>query len=100
MAVRKFLRLNWQVVTIVVTAGAIVCAAVFLLSTMPPRSCSPVPLVRRLGAARVLIDVAEALEALGWRCELLQPSDLGINLDQPGARWLIGPRLRDRLFFT
>jgi TRAP-type uncharacterized transport system substrate-binding protein len=38
MAVRKFLRLNWQVVTIVVTAGAIVCAAVFLLSTMPPRS--------------------------------------------------------------
>jgi TRAP transporter TAXI family solute receptor len=38
MAVREFLRSNWQVVTIVVTAGAIVCAAVFLLSSMPPRS--------------------------------------------------------------
>src|SRR5262245_57166433 len=38
MAVREFLRLNWHVVTIAVTAGAIVCAAIFLLSTMPPRS--------------------------------------------------------------
>ena len=38
MAVREFLRSNWHVVTIAVTAGAIVCAAVFLLSTMPPRS--------------------------------------------------------------
>src|SRR5262249_11413685 len=38
MAVREFLRSNWHVVTIGVTAGAIVCAAVFLLSTMPPRS--------------------------------------------------------------
>jgi TRAP transporter TAXI family solute receptor len=38
MAVRDFLRSNWHVVTIVVTAGAIVCAAIFLLSTMPPRS--------------------------------------------------------------
>ena len=31
-------RSNWHAVTIAVTAGAIVCAAVFLLSTMPPRS--------------------------------------------------------------
>jgi len=38
MAVREFLRANWHVVTIAVTAGAIVCAAVFLPSTMPPRS--------------------------------------------------------------
>jgi TRAP transporter TAXI family solute receptor len=38
MAVREFLRSNWHVLTIVVTAGAIVCAAIFLLSTMPPRS--------------------------------------------------------------
>jgi TRAP-type uncharacterized transport system substrate-binding protein len=38
MAVREFLRSNWHVVTIAVIAGAIVCAAVFLLSTMPPRS--------------------------------------------------------------
>jgi hypothetical protein len=38
MAVKEFLRSNWHAVTIAVTAGAIVCAAVFLLSTMPPRS--------------------------------------------------------------
>src|SRR5262245_62378182 len=38
MAVKEFLRSNWHVVTTAVTAGAIVCAAVFLLSTMPPRS--------------------------------------------------------------
>ena len=38
MAVREFLRSNWHVVTIVVTAGAIVCTAIFLLGTMPPRS--------------------------------------------------------------
>jgi TRAP-type uncharacterized transport system substrate-binding protein len=38
MAVREFLRSNWHVVTIAVTAAAIVCAAVVLLSNMPPRS--------------------------------------------------------------
>ena len=38
MAVGEFLRSNLHVVTIAVTAGAIVYAAVFLLSTMPPRS--------------------------------------------------------------
>src|SRR5438045_3631869 len=38
MAVREFLRSSWHVVTMAVTAGVIVCAAVFLLGTMPPRS--------------------------------------------------------------
>jgi TRAP transporter TAXI family solute receptor len=38
MAVREFLRSNWHVVTIAVTAGVIACAAVFLVNTMPPRS--------------------------------------------------------------
>jgi TRAP transporter TAXI family solute receptor len=38
MSVREFLRSNWHVVTIAVTAGAIACAAVVLLSNMPPRS--------------------------------------------------------------
>ena len=37
-AVKEFLRSNWHVVTIAVPAAAIVCAAVFLLSTMPLRS--------------------------------------------------------------
>jgi TRAP transporter TAXI family solute receptor len=38
MAVKEFLRSNWHLVTITVTAGAIVCAAVYLLRTMPPPS--------------------------------------------------------------
>jgi TRAP transporter TAXI family solute receptor len=38
MAPREFLRSNWHVVTIAVTAGVIGCAAVLLLSSMPPRS--------------------------------------------------------------
>ena len=38
MAVRDFLRSNWYVVTIAVTGGAIACAAIFLLSNMPPRT--------------------------------------------------------------
>jgi TRAP transporter TAXI family solute receptor len=38
MAVKEFLRSNWHVVTIALTAGAIVCAAIFVLRTMPPRS--------------------------------------------------------------
>jgi TRAP transporter TAXI family solute receptor len=38
MALREFHRSNWHVVTIAVTAVVIVCAAVFLLSSMPPRS--------------------------------------------------------------
>jgi TRAP-type uncharacterized transport system substrate-binding protein len=38
MAVRKFLEANWHVVTIVVTAAAIFCAAILVLDTMPPRA--------------------------------------------------------------
>ncbi|MBX9828541.1 MAG: hypothetical protein K2Y27_26565 [Xanthobacteraceae bacterium] len=38
MAVREFLRANWHVVTIAVTAGVIAFAAVFLVSTVPPRT--------------------------------------------------------------
>jgi TRAP transporter TAXI family solute receptor len=38
MAVREFLRSNWHVVTMAVIAGVVACAAVVLLSTMPPRT--------------------------------------------------------------
>ena len=38
MAFREFLRSNWHVVTIAVTAGILVCAALFLFSNLPPRS--------------------------------------------------------------
>jgi TRAP transporter TAXI family solute receptor len=36
MVVRELLRANWHVVTIAITAGAISCAAIVLLGTMPP----------------------------------------------------------------
>jgi len=38
IAVRELLRANWHVVIIAMTAGAIVCAAIALLETMPPRA--------------------------------------------------------------
>jgi TRAP transporter TAXI family solute receptor len=38
MALKEFLRSNWHLLTIALSAGVIVCAAVFLLSTMPPHS--------------------------------------------------------------
>jgi len=38
MPVNEFLRANWHVVTIAVTAGVIACAAGFLVTTVPPRS--------------------------------------------------------------
>jgi TRAP transporter TAXI family solute receptor len=36
MAIREFLRANWHVVTVGTTAGAILCAVLLLLNTMPP----------------------------------------------------------------
>ena len=38
MAFREFLRSNWHVVMIAVTAGVLVCAALFLVTNLPPRS--------------------------------------------------------------
>jgi TRAP transporter TAXI family solute receptor len=38
MPVREFLQANWPRVTVGVTAAAILCAAVLVLSTMPPRT--------------------------------------------------------------
>ena len=38
MALRAFLRANWHLVTIAVTAVAFLCAAILLLGTMPPRT--------------------------------------------------------------
>jgi hypothetical protein len=38
MSARELLRSNWHVVAIAATIGAAVCAAIFLVGTMPPRS--------------------------------------------------------------
>jgi glycosyltransferase involved in cell wall biosynthesis len=38
--------------------------------------CSQTNLSRELGASKVLIELAEEMEQLGWKCELISPSDL------------------------
>src|SRR5215475_14815305 len=92
MAVREVLRLNWHVVTIAVTAGAIVSAAVFLLSTMPPRSIAmatgPVggvyyeigkqyqALLARTGVELKLVATAGSVENLA----LLRDSHSGVSI--------------------
>jgi TRAP-type uncharacterized transport system substrate-binding protein len=92
MALREFLRSNWHVVTIGVTAGVIVCAAVFLLSTMPPGSIAMATgpqgagyyeigrqyqeLLARTGVELKLIETAGSLENL----ELLRDSKSGVDI--------------------
>ena len=51
--------------------------------------CSPNPLVRELGAPKVLIELAEALREIGVTCDLAGPSEYGAC---PGAT-----NLADRL---
>jgi TRAP-type uncharacterized transport system substrate-binding protein len=92
MAVREFLRSNWHVVTIAVTAGVIVCVAVFLLSTMPPRSIAMgtgpegggyyeigrqyQELLARAGVKLKVIETAGSLENL----ELLRDPKSGVDI--------------------
>src|SRR5262249_61482974 len=38
ITVRELLQANWHVVTIAITAGVIVCTAIVLVGTMPPRA--------------------------------------------------------------
>jgi TRAP transporter TAXI family solute receptor len=90
--VREFLRSNWHVVTIAVTAGVIVCVAVFLLSTMPPRSIAMgtgpegggyyeigrqyQELLARAGVKLKVIETAGSLENL----ELLRDPKSGVDI--------------------
>src|SRR5262245_5443351 len=92
MAVREFLRLNWHVVTIAVTGAAIVCAGVFFLSAMPPRSIAmaTVPvgggyyeigkqyqaLLARTGVELRLVATAGSVENLA----LLRDSHSGVSI--------------------
>jgi TRAP transporter TAXI family solute receptor len=92
MALREFLRSNGHVVTIALTAGVIVCAAVFLLSTMPPRSIAMATgpegggyyeigrqyqaLLARAGVKLKLIETAGSLENL----ELLRDPKSGVDI--------------------
>jgi TRAP transporter TAXI family solute receptor len=92
MAVKKSLRSNWHVVTIAVTAAAIVCAAVFLVNTMPPRSIAMATgpegggyyeigrqyqaLLARAGVALRLVATAGTVENL----PLLRDPHSGVNI--------------------
>jgi len=92
MPIREFLRSNWHVVTIVVTAAAIACAAVFLLSTMPPRSITMATgpegggdyeigkqyqaLLARTGVVLNLVATAGSVENLG----LLRDPQSGVSI--------------------
>jgi TRAP-type uncharacterized transport system substrate-binding protein len=92
MALREFLRSNWHVVTIALTAGVVVCAAAFLLSTMPPRSIAMATgpegggyyeigrqyqaLLARAGVKLKLIETAGSLENL----ELLRDPKSGVDI--------------------
>src|SRR6059036_1272763 len=61
-------------------------------------ACSPLPLDRRLGAAKVLVEFVDAMRTLGWQCELISPADLGLNpAAHPAARWQLMQRLREYL---
>jgi hypothetical protein len=102
MAVGEFQRSNWHVVTIAVTAGAIVCAAVFLLSTMPPRSITMATgpegggyyeigrqyqeLLARTGVELRLVATAGSVENLA----LLRDPHSGVNIDDVLAPEHIG----------
>src|SRR2546430_12803043 len=99
MPLREFLRSNWHVVTIAVTAGVIVCAAVFLLGTMPPRSIAMATgpegggyyergrqyreLLARTGVELRLVPTAGSLENLALLRD--QKSGVDIALVQGGS---------------
>ena len=38
--------------------------------------CTPAPLTKSLGAAKVVVELAEEMQMLGWDCTLLCPADL------------------------
>ena len=42
---------------------------------------APCALDRKLGAAKMLMELSEAMEALGWHCTLMGPPDLNATLD-------------------
>ena len=59
--------------------------------------CTPAPLTKSLGAAKVVVELAEEMEHLGWQCRLLCPSDLDPSPDVLAARRRFPANLRDYL---
>ena len=59
--------------------------------------CTPAPLTKSLGAAKVVVELAEEMQELGWECRLLCPSDLDDAEDALTARRRFPNKLRDYL---
>ena len=61
--------------------------------------CSHLPVVKTLGASKVLVEVADGMRACGWDCTLLGPEHLdpaGQHGPGPTFHWF-GPALRQHL---
>jgi TRAP transporter TAXI family solute receptor len=70
-AVRQFLRTNWRGVTIGVTALAIFCVAILLLSTMPPRAIGMATGPEGSGYEEIGRQYQSALEGAGVQVRLV-----------------------------
>src|SRR6266567_2031826 len=46
--------------------------------------CSQTHLAKELGASKVLIELAEEMEHIGWKCDMLSPPDLVPNYPRNG----------------
>ena len=45
--------------------------------------CTNIPLVKELGGAKVVVELAEEMRQVGWQCDLVSPPDFGIAIDGP-----------------
>jgi glycosyltransferase involved in cell wall biosynthesis len=58
--------------------------------------CAPCPLDRKLGAAKMLMELAEALQAFGWEATLVGPPDVGAQSDKQDYAAKLYPWVRQR----
>lgn len=59
--------------------------------------CTPAPITKSLGAAKVVVELAEEMRELGWECQLLCPTDLDEAEDVLVARRRFPEKLRQYL---
>lgn len=65
--------------------------------------CSPISLDKRLGAAKALIELAEALEDIGWKVDIVSPSDIfptKVSYSNPNLKGDYAKALRDYLYLN
>ena len=44
--------------------------------------CTPAPLTKALGAAKVVVELAEEMRLIGWKCDLICPTDIATSGDR------------------